>query len=166
MSATNKREKPYRSSTPQPQWQIVANLGDETPLDHGGLFVLVDKTGVYTPEVENLDVIDDGGPPRWIVNRIILEQCTFIDGVLSDNKFHPDSSVWFSDDLDAVASYIGAESKQVLIDQLCSADPIERAHAYRAMADYHGYYNFSGDGDLYTSKFELMNHYRQLQRKG
>jgi hypothetical protein len=37
--------------TNQPVWKCIANLGDTTPLEYGGAFLLVDETGVYDPEL-------------------------------------------------------------------------------------------------------------------
>ena len=31
----------------QPKWEYVANLGDTSPLEYGGLFLYRDTTGVY-----------------------------------------------------------------------------------------------------------------------
>ncbi|NCC40917.1 MAG: hypothetical protein EOM21_16010 [Gammaproteobacteria bacterium] len=37
--------------TNQPVWKVIHNLGDATPLEYGGAFLLVDETGVYAPEL-------------------------------------------------------------------------------------------------------------------
>lgn len=39
----------------QPKWKFVANLGDVSWADYGGLFVFRDLTGVYDPEMEYLE---------------------------------------------------------------------------------------------------------------
>lgn len=109
----------------QPDWKFFDNLGDASPIDHGGLFVFTDATGVYAPEVEVLESVggddedefnDDGelvkeGNEKWEVHRFILEPCTYgrvvngefqpldhyeDDGILSDNKFHPGHAAWFA----------------------------------------------------------------------
>jgi len=109
----------------QPDWKFEAQLGDVNPIDHGGKFLFSDKTGVYAPELEVLELIegdtedeynDDGeleteGDMKWQVHRFILEPCTYgrvvngeweplteyhPDGVLSDNKFHPGHAAWFA----------------------------------------------------------------------
>ena len=52
----------------QPQWKLVAQLGDVHPIDYGGCFVYVDETGVYDPEMEILDSPDnDNG--TWTIHR-------------------------------------------------------------------------------------------------
>lgn len=125
----------------QPEWVFVANLGDVNPIDYGGLFVFTDSTGVYDPECESVEMIDDSEDDedrqRFIVHRWILEPCTFIDGVLSDNPYHPDSPAWFADDLGAAARCCDVE-----LDELrwlfCSADAVERAQAWRVVRDYWG----------------------------
>lgn len=43
-----------RRMTNQPVWKLLANLGDVNPVDHGGLFVYQDLTGVYPEECEKL----------------------------------------------------------------------------------------------------------------
>jgi hypothetical protein len=66
----------------QPEWKCVANLGDVNPIDHGGFFVFVDKTGHYAPEVEILEVPDeDSEKRRWTVYRFCLEDCTFASDI-------------------------------------------------------------------------------------
>lgn len=37
--------------TNQPSWKLLTNLGDVTPLEYGGAFLLVDETGVYDSEL-------------------------------------------------------------------------------------------------------------------
>ena len=123
----------------QPVWKLVANLGDVNPLDYGGYFVYVDETGVYQPEAELLREYDES----YTVHRFRLEQCTLTDGILSDNSFHPSHPAWFADSLVSIKVYGGTED---LIPLLCSADPIQRAIAYQAIGDYHGFENL----DSYT----------------
>lgn len=50
----------------QPVWKFVANPGDANPIDHGGLFVLVDETGVYPPEMG----VDDAGRSTGVMERV------------------------------------------------------------------------------------------------
>ncbi len=42
-------------STKQPVWKFLANLGDRSYVDYGGLFVFEDTTGVYGFEMEKLE---------------------------------------------------------------------------------------------------------------
>jgi hypothetical protein len=125
----------------QPAWKLVAQLGDADPISYGGYFVYEDATGVHPPEAELLESPDDDDAPEgWTVYRFPLERCTFIDGVLSDNSYHPECPAWFADDLNSVASCMGLDV-QALRDDLCSADPIRLAEAYRAIGEYHGFIN-------------------------
>jgi hypothetical protein len=133
--------------TDQPKWQLIANLGDATPLDYGGLFVFRDETGVHPEEMELLEVQNpdaDDDDLRYEVRRCVLERCTLTGGILSDNSFHPEHPAWFAADLAGVASAIGS-TKEDLERLLCSEDPLERAEAYRAVADYHGWDNLDSD---------------------
>lgn len=120
----------------QPKWVFVENLGDVDPLEHGGLFVYRDETGVYPPEMELLET--DG--KQFEIHRVILDRCTFINGVLSDNKFHPEMDAWFADDLASVSSSMDYDLDELRSD-LCSEDAVKRAHAYRAILGYHGWAN-------------------------
>ena len=125
----------------QPKWRCIANLGDASPVDFGGYFVFIDETGVYAPEVElwepPCDDSDETGPItayRWT-----LEPHTFVGGVLSDNPYHPDHAVWYAQDLESMADCFDTTAAD-LIAGFCSADPIERAQAYRAVQEYSGAY--------------------------
>lgn len=135
----------------QPVWKLLANLGDASPLEHGGLFLYVDETGIYAPEMERVEMLDDEaeeGEETYEIHRVILESCTFIDGVLSDNRFHPDHEVWFArnDGLKRIAESMDSpDGVDGLIESFCSADPLKRAHAWRDVFDYHGWMN----GDEY-----------------
>ena len=114
--------------TEQPDWECIANIGDINPIDHGGKFVLVDKTGVYAPEREVLEK-EYNQRNSWMVWRFIMEPHTYIDGVLSDNPHHPAMPVWYADDIDSVAQACGITA-DALIANLCSADPRQRAEGY------------------------------------
>ena len=137
----------------QPQWKLVAQLGDVHPIDYGGCFVYVDETGVYDPEMEILDSPEDDAC-KWTIYRFDLPRCTWIDGILSDNKFHPDHAAWFakpeserasrpqdSTYLADVAQCCG-QPEEDLQAMLCSEDPKERALAYLQIGQYHGFENF------------------------
>jgi hypothetical protein len=140
--------------TNQPSWHCIANIGDADPYEHGGAFVLVDRRGVYPPElilVESFDSTDNR--QAW---NIQLEPLTVIKSVseqtgraedswigLSDNKYHVDKEAWFGDldGLQKVATYIG-DNLYSFMRSLLSNDPIDRAIGYRALANYHGIQNF------------------------
>lgn len=122
----------------QPKWKCVAQLGDANPREHGGYWVFVDETGVYAPEGEWLVVPDNEEEPREAqAFRFPLELCTFQEGVLSDNKFHPLLPAWFAKHIASIASTNGMTELD-LINLFCSTDPIKRAEAYRALISQFG----------------------------
>lgn len=123
--------------TNQPKWKLIAQLGDVNPLDYGGYFIYKDETGVYTEEGEILVPPENEGG-NYMVYRFILDKCTHIDGILSDNESHPEVSVLW--DIDKIASFVG-QPRNLLIDSLCSNDVIARAMAYRDIGEYNGFEN-------------------------
>ena len=135
-------------TTKQPQWKQVAQLGDANPIEYGGYFVYEDETGVYPPEAVWLVAPEDDNGARWIEYRFILEPCTFINGILSDNKYHPEHAAWLAGDLEQVASFTG-ETIEDLIGALTGDDVFERALAWRAIGEYHGLDNL----DSYPNRF-------------
>jgi len=141
----------------QPIWKCIAQIGDINPLDYDGLWVFVDTTGVYAPEME-LFIADTRE-----VYRAILEDCTFKNGILSDNKFHPELPVWFADKLESVASFIGTDSLD-LLNQFVSSDPVERAFAWRAIGDYFGWLNLDSY-PLTLTKKEAKRRYNKAVYK-
>lgn len=154
--------------TKQPKWRMVANLGDVNPFDYGGFFVYVDTTGVYAPEAELLsDPFTDDDSGTYSVHRFILEPCTYVDGVLSDNPFHPGLAAWFADSLPEVASYQGTTELE-LLNGFCSDVPTKRAWAWRCVGDYHGFENLDSY-PLSLSRREVFGRYtsrlRQLNRQ-
>jgi hypothetical protein len=118
---------------------LKEQLGDRHPLEYGGYFVYEDKTGVYAPEAELLITPEnDGG--KYEVRRFILEPCTFQDGVLSDNKFHPETPAWFAGSIGSIANFIGMPVAE-LIDALVNGNLVHKAMAWQAIGDYHGFDN-------------------------
>jgi hypothetical protein len=130
-------------ATQQPDWELVGTIGDVDPLGYGGGFVFRDKTGVYPPEIEYVEPIGDGGSRDDVQSvtayRVVLEPHTYIDGVLSDNPFHPAYPVWYADDLDSMCKTCDCDRDE-LIDKFCSDDPMERAMAYENVASYWGWH--------------------------
>ena len=124
--------------TQQPVWKFLANLGDANPIEHGGFAVFVDETGVYAPECELLETPEETGRRDWSVRRITCERCTFINGVLSNNKFHPAKPAWFADKLGAMASFYGIEVS-ALVALFVSPDPLSNAEAWRMIGEYFGW---------------------------
>lgn len=123
-----RRKKPVSASRgKQPVWQLIANLGDNSPFDYGGYFVYKDETGVYPEEAEFL-VVDneDDEDSTYTIYRILLDVA-------------PDE--WFLEDLESIADHVGS-TKEELVKALSSRDPLDRAYAYKAVAEYHGWDEF------------------------
>ena len=141
--------------TQQPVWKFVDNLGDADPIENGGLFLYVDETGVYPPELEQLlepteDDVDDGDE-RWIVRRVCLDKLKLVrleDTLyLVSDRYEPSWPhplpryvEWFASDLGSVASTMGT-TREELETAFCSDDPKDRAWAYQCVYDYHGWDN-------------------------
>ena len=134
--------------TAQPKWIKVANLGDVNPLDYGGHFVYRDRTGIYAPESELLEVNDDGS---FTVRRWCLDRCKIVTHE-DTNYMVPFAYTeswpyavhqyvnWFDKDLARVADCEGVDVA-TLRTWLCSDDPILLAGAYHAIGAYHGFDN-------------------------
>lgn len=166
--------------TQQPEWEYIGNLGDESPLDHGGLFIYRDKTGVYEEEAALLVVDDEDDPKsRYTIYRFVLERLKLVDGVLvpfryqstwgtgrlKDGPFEwmPDSAPkkyeeWFVEELPMVAESIGAPLDE-LLEAFTSADPKRRAFAYEALGQHHGFENLDSY-PLKLTRAEAKKRYR------
>jgi hypothetical protein len=157
----------------QPEWECIGQLGDADPIEHGGYWILRDKTGVY-PEEGELLVVPEDENGEYTIYRFILERCTFTDGVLSDNKFHPLHCAWWATTpekmkerpqdgkgLTDIASFTGMDEEE-LVTQFCSEDALQRAMAYRAVGEYHGFHELDHE-PLTMKKFEVTNRYRGLR---
>lgn len=148
----------YRTTTNQPRFACVANLGDTDPINYGGKFVYIDTTGVYDPELEILEEplfngSTDKPETEWVVYRICLESHTYTtenrkgeriacdpenpDGVLSDNSYHLDYPVWYADKIESIASTVGCDASD-LITRFCSDNPVTRASAYVDVTLHYG----------------------------
>ena len=117
--------------TNQPKWIKVGAVGDVNPVEYGGGLVFEDKTGVYAPEVEYYERDSDAEYSKIRVYRFSADKCTYIDGVLSDNRFHPDHAVWFADKL----------PDDTTPEQFCSDDIMTRAMAWTEVGLYYGVEN-------------------------
>lgn len=148
----------HNTATKQPSWKLVANLGDRNPVDHGGFFVFTDETRVYPPEVELLESPDNDEGGTWTVYRFILEPCTFANGVLSDNKFHPEHPAWFADSIGSVSNFVGVPTAE-LIDMLVNGNPTNKAWAWKAIGDYHGFENLDSYPLTFTNRAEVEARY-------
>jgi hypothetical protein len=154
--------------TEQPSYWCIANIGDADPYEHGGAFVLIDRRGIYCPELVIIQSFDDS--EQRIVHKIELQRLTIIKKIdqanaskvqwdsVSDNKFHTNLAAWFGDrdSLKKVADFIGKRVTNFM-RSLVSSDPVTVAFAYKALADYHGYANFDEQPQTLTGeKAELM----------
>ena len=128
--------------TNQPTWKVIANLGDTDPVSYGGYFVMVDTTGVYVPEAELIeppcDEVNLEDPEaRWTIYRFCLEPHTYINGVLSDNKYHPERAARYAHRICGVAECVDTLVEE-FIAALTGDDPIAKASAYRELVMYFG----------------------------
>jgi hypothetical protein len=124
--------------------------------------------------IEPNDTSGDNRPKSWKEYRFDIDRCTYIDGVLSDNPYHPESAVWFADDLESIADSIGA-TKEDMIEHFQSPDPIDRAVAYQAIGKNtgHGFLEFDQYPLEFTKRSEvyrrwmpsLMAWHRRTYRK-
>ena len=103
---------------------------------------------MFNPELEILEEPQaewygepEDDPRTWKVYRLILEPCTFEDGVLSDNPFRRGFAVWYADKLQQVASHIGG-SYLDLVSALVSEPIIARARVYVDLVSYFGAHEF------------------------
>lgn len=159
--------------TNQPSFWCVANIGDAHPYEHGGAFVLVDRRGIYCPELVVMTDSVDSSECRLAYN-IQLERLTAIKSDklstneetvshngwigVSDNRFHTNKCAWFGNyaSLRRVAEFIDYSFDKLVVD-LLSSDPVVLASAYKDLADYHGLINFDSDPrTLSGEKAKLM----------
>lgn len=145
--------------TTQPIWRIIANLGDASPLEYGGCFVLGDKTGVYPAEMEVYE------PEEGLAYRVILDK--FVNtpyGLILDHLWQTYQKMqagevmpyakslpypieryadneWFMDDLPEIQKAFDPEEVN-LVDLLCSNSAIDRAFVYREVGLFYGFENF------------------------
>jgi hypothetical protein len=147
----------------QPSWEFVSNLGDATPIDHGGLFLYRDASegSPYGFEMERLERSSDSEDEEdekatWIIHRVCLDRQKLVrhgptNVYLVPYNYQPDwphaiSSYpeWYVDKLDDVSHCIGS-SRIELEQALCSEDGALRAWAYEAIASYSGWENFDSE---------------------
>lgn len=119
--------------------QFIGHLGDVNPVEHNGAVVLVDPELPDRPEMEVMvnysDFADDSDHVK--IFRFEIRRCTFVDGVLSDNEFHPEHPAWFASHLDSIEHCNGYEAGH-LVEALCSEDLMVRAQAYYDLLYFHG----------------------------
>lgn len=144
-------------ATQQPVWEYIGNFGDVHPLDHGGYFVYYDKTGVYGVEAALLEPLENG---KFNLFRFRCEKCSFVNGILSDNKFHPDKPAWFADKLYSIAQSYGI-SREGLIDYFISDDPQTLAGAWKIVGEYFGFDNL----DSYPIELTRAGVYNKFRKE-
>jgi hypothetical protein len=131
----------------QPKWRKIGVVGDVNPLDYSGGFVFVDDTGVYPPEVEYYDRDNDTDNSPIRVYRFAAELCTYVGGILSDNKYHPDHAVWFARDL----------PDGLTPADFTSPDTMTRAAAWLEVGLYYGLDNLDS--------YPLVLSYREAEKR-
>lgn len=151
-------------TTRQPIWKFVANLGDVNAIDHGGLFLYEDESGVYPPELEKLERLSDEDNSRFEIHRVVLDRCRWVRG--EDDERHylvafnydaatwthplPQYEEWFAADLASVADSMSTTERE-LRAAFCSDDSKTRAWAYQCIYDHWGWAN----GDSYPLTLTL-----------
>lgn len=117
--------------------KLLANLGDVSPLEYGGLLVIEEDDGGAHIEVWD----EPGSDEKITIYRVRIDKFTYVDGVLSDNPYHPGHPVWFADKLPSIAECNGCEVDE-LIRMFLSDNPVNRAGGYREVAGYYGWHEF------------------------
>jgi hypothetical protein len=140
-------------TTDQPSYWCVANIKDQgDPFEHGGGFVLVDRTGIYTPELLILEHLSGSvGECQHQIETILLDRVTRIkhenglDG-LSDNNFHPDHEAWFGNPVKLLQqSKICDATYEGLLMEFLAESPVVRALAYMDAVRCWGASSFTGN---------------------
>lgn len=160
----------------QPVWKMIANLGDANPLDHGGFFIYVDTTNVYPPEAVWLEITNESEEDEeelftYREYRFPLEKCTYINGILSDNKFHPEIHAWWATPESQLSkrpqdtTYLSkmTDDPEKLIQMFCSDDPTQRALAYREIGEHHGFDNLDHDPLENLSRMQAEERYKECK---
>lgn len=139
--------------TNQPNWLCIGNIyeGDE---DRYG-FVLIDKSGVYCPELWLVEH-ESFGDTAWNFWRVMLERCVYVkqDGEvigIGDNPFHTDKLAWFGEmkDLRSVHDFMDIPMECLMRD-LVTDNVMKRAYIYGNLVTYWGVDNF----DSYPDKLD------------
>jgi hypothetical protein len=133
--------------------KLLANLGDIDFATYGGTLVFDDST---------MHVIETDKMGRAVVYRFGIDKCTLVNGIVSDNRFHPECAAWFAKSeaersarpqdstyLSNVANFGGVALVEIQ-QWLCSEDIIERAMAYNLIGLYHGFVKFDQYPETYT----------------
>jgi len=148
--------------TNQPSFYCIANIGDATPLVHGGAFVLVDLRGCYDPELLVLEPEGSdryGDPAAWKRYTVVCERLTAIKNqageyiALSDNPFYVEKEAWFATEekLHWLASSCDMSVRE-LVFEATSSSPVRRASFYQKVLDSHGPVNFGSEPEEMNKK--------------
>lgn len=153
----------------QPDWELVANLGDQNPLEYGGYFIYRDKTDVYEDEAALIQ--PDAETGKFTIWRFQIERLKLVDGYLVPILYMPSWNhpvekydQWYHDQLPEVAKTMST-TPEAIEQALISPDPIVRAEAYRDLGDYFGWVNFDAYPLTDLSLAEVKKRYRKELRK-
>lgn len=144
------------TATRHSNWKLLDWLGDVDFITYGGTLIYTDTTGQCVSEAEVIVPVQ-GDQPTWVVYRFMLDRCTFVEGILSDNPHHWNHPAWFADDLMTVCQFHGVDMDR-LIQQLCDENPVTRAMAYQMIGEYHGWANFDSY-PLFLNRDEIEARY-------
>jgi hypothetical protein len=133
-------------TTNQPLWRRIANLGDVNPVEYGGFFVYIDRRGVYQPEVELLEAMEEYGGKGWETYRAIIEK-------------NPEQEWWYSK-LDDVARSCGQDADEYRAT-LAGDDVIAKARVYQDMIGYFGAHEFDSYPRQYEKRSELPRRFKR-----
>lgn len=141
--------------------RFLENLGDASPLDHGGVFVYGPSPDDRDGSVECWDepIGTDGERDVYKVYRFDLERYKMVrvgdslymvpfayreDWPYPAALYRP----WFVTCDGGLGALCDGDPQEVEED-LCSADPVARAQVYRMIGEYHGFENL----DSYPEEF-------------
>jgi len=136
----------------QPKWRTIYNT-DYSLLQE-------DETGVYEPEMEIADQVDEDkdGNPLFNIYRFSVDRMKLVSDDKNPNKFYLvpyryDESypypagmyeAWWVKHLKGIASAVGS-SVEDLVEAVTSEDPGTRAEVYEAIGSVEGYMNLDTD---------------------
>lgn len=133
--------------TKQPNWRVVVEFSG----DSGNNMIVLERdiTGVYRPQLSYLEEMVDG---TFNLSRIVVEPHTYINGILSDNPFHPEIPAWYADTAKKVFSDFEA-GFDGMIKILCNNEDIrQQAQVFSWIVEYHGTYEFDQYPQVLTAK--------------
>ena len=153
--------------TTQPKWRQVGTIGDINFVDYDGGPVFVDETGVYPPELEYVQNMPEPDTDAFVYRFVLDSLKLSPDGKLIPAAYneswpHPVESYveWFDKDVSSVADSIGMDRAE-FVDALLSDNPMARASAYEAMAQYLGWENFDSYPLHFKTREELEARYQK-----